>query len=294
VRKKGVSMRIVVSLLVILIPFCRLGGKVLTVGKDSKYLSPHDAVSEAQNGDTVVITEGIYEFEKAISIFEKQDLTVKGKGDVRLICSNMEDNVFWIINSKNITVRGVRAKHANPTEDERCYGNVFGIDCSDDIIIEDCEIHGCGAIGVYIYISEDITLRNNYIHDNTIWAYQFDGVGFLKETSTIASLFLEGNTIENNGRRKDGLVVEEGFTIATFIGVEEGENTCFLFASEENGDTVRFFISDECEKCLDIENDPSGYIGSTMEIEWQLVESFIEERDDFITMKRIHDIVVLE
>ena len=238
--------------------------------------------------------EGIYEFEEAIYISEKKNIIVEGKGDVQLLCNNMDDNVFWIVSSRDVIVRNVRTRHTDPTEDERCYGNVFGIDSSDDIIIEDCEIDGCGAIGVYICVSDNVTLKNNHIHDNTIWAFQFDGVGFLEEVHTIAGLFLEGNLIENNGTYSDGLVLEEGFTVATFIGTEEVDYLYFLLVSQESGDTVSYLISSACENCFDVGNASISYIGTTMEIEWEEVEVYIEEIGEVLVVKRIRDIVILD
>jgi parallel beta-helix repeat protein len=216
-----------------------------------------------------------------------------GKGDVQLLCDNMDDNVCWITGCSSITIQGVHARHTNPTEDERCYGNVFGIDSSDDIKIINCEIHGCGAIGVYVYNSDNVELRDNHIHDNRFWAVQFEGEGLLSEDHQIEGLTLEGNTMERNGCQ-EGVVYAEDFTIASFIGIEDVDYIYFLFKESEHGDTIRFLVSDECEECYPILHDPDGHRGVTMEIEWEEVGAIMLGTEECVRMKRIASILILD
>lgn len=268
-------------------------GATIKVGEGEKLNTPHEAVAIAAAGDTIVIGEGTYQFSDAISLFGLEEITIIGTGDVQLWCDNMNDNVFWISGCRGVTVQNVRARHTNPAKDERCYGNVFGIDSSDDIFITNCEIHGCGAIGVYVYNSDRVELRDNHIHDNWLWAVQFEGEGLNGEHHGIDGLTMEANILECNGCQ-EGAVYGEGFTIGSFIGVEDPDSIYFFFECDEQGDTLRFLVSGECENCFPLLQDPDEYRGATMEVEWDEVGIVFPGTEECGRIKRIRSILVLD
>lgn len=205
---------LIIFLLLILLPGCGCGCKTgvtsgitvsrppLVVGQGMEYATPHEAVKNCRDGDTILIMEGTYTFEKGLELFEKNNITILGREKVELVCTNMDDNVMWILTCNNIRIRNIKARHTNPTKEERCYGNVFALDSSTKVIIDDCEINGCGAIGVYASGCKDVLLRRNHIHNNSLWAVQHNGVGFLGEVDHIEDLRFLDNKIENNGRGK--------------------------------------------------------------------------------------------
>ncbi len=268
-------------------------GATLFVGEGEHYATPHEAVASVLDGDTIIINEGTYRFSKSIALCDLEGVVIMGKGDVYLLCDNMEDNVCWITGCRGITVRNVHAKHTDPAEDERCYGNVFGIDTAEDIVITDCEIHGCGAIGVYVYNSDSILLKDNHIHDNRFWAVQFEGRGLLDEDEMIEGLILEGNIMERNGCEED-VVYGEGFSIASFITIEEGDAIYAFFKEDETGDTLRFLVTEDCYECSPILYDAGEHRGETMEVEWEAVGIIIPGTDECVKIKRISSILILD
>ena len=171
----------------------------LVVGPGMAYSTPQEAVDACRDGDTILIMDGTYTFEKGIELFEKNNIKIIGRDNVELVCTNMDDNVMWIVTCSNITIKNIKARHTDPTKDERCYGNVFAIDTSRIITIENCDINGCGAIGVYSMGGSKIMLRQNHIHNNSLWAVQHNGVGYLQAVDNMDDLYFEDNIIENNG-----------------------------------------------------------------------------------------------
>jgi parallel beta-helix repeat protein len=268
-------------------------GTTLFVGKTEQYTTIQDAVTAASDGDTIMIKEGQYECDRAVEFFDRHHIVMCGSGNVVLTCSNMDDNVFWIINSSDITIRNLTARHTDPPEDALCVGNVFGIDSSDDIVIENCDIQGCGAIGVYIWNSMNIVLRNNYIHDNTIWAVEFEGLGFLSDDQDIDGLTFDGNRIENNGRP----VVDEfigGIIEAEFLGVEINSDVYLRFSDPADGSSIYFLHSPDCEKCTAIIADHNRYIGKYMRIEWQETYRHVQDEEGPSVVDVIVSLEILE
>jgi len=254
---------------VLLISFA--GAATLTVGEDEQFDTPQQAMDEVSDGDTILIRAGTYEFNDSIELWGHSDIWILGEEGTTLICDSEIDNVMWIINCDRITVSGLTATHTEPTEDERCYGNVFGIDGCDDITIENCEINGCGAIGVYTNLVDGIVLRNNFIHDNTLWAVQHEGNDLLLENHYIDGLTMEGNTILNNGGRQLDMVYCAGSSSAEFEGVlNENGYLIFLFRNPAGERIDSCYVVPGCERpWLEIYQNPEDYTGRILEYEWR-------------------------
>jgi len=247
------------------------GATTLTVGEGEQFSTPQQAIDEVMDGDTILIRAGKYEFNDSIELWGHSDIWIFGEEGTRLICDSQVENVMWIINSDRITVSGISATHTEPADDERCYGNVFGIDGCDDITIENCEINGCGAIGVYTLLVDGIVLRNNFIHDNTLWAVQHEGNDLLLESHYIDGLTMEGNTILNNGGRKLDIVYSEGTETAEFAGVNNDHGyLIFQFRNPAGNRIDSCYVVPGCEgSWLEIYQNPEDYMGMILEYEWR-------------------------
>ena len=172
------------------------------------YYDLHEMLDSCQNGDSLFIRTGEYYLSESLELWEKKNIVVTGEGFCKLIAQNTDDNVMWIITCENIEVRNIQATHTAPAEDERCYGNVFALDMGENVTIRNCDINGCGAIGVYIFGTENITLENNYIHDNTLWGVQDDGHGMVYPEESDNVHFIN-NRWDNNGYLNPDLVIED-------------------------------------------------------------------------------------
>lgn len=252
------------------------GAATLTVGEGEQFATPQQAVDAVADGDTILIRAGTYEFNDSIELWGHNDIWILGEEGSKLICDSEIDNVMWIINCDRITISGLSATHTEPTEDERCYGNVFGIDGCDDITIENCEINGCGTIGVYTNLVDGIVLRNNFIHDNTLWAVQHEGNNLLLEKHYIDGLIMEGNTILNNGGRQLDMVYSAGSTTAEFAGVNNEDGyLMFLFRNPAGERIDNCYVVPGCEgSWLEIYRNPEDYIGRILEYEWREVLTY--------------------
>lgn len=177
----------------------RFGDFSVTIGQSGNLDSLPEVLKTLRDGDTLKIAEGTYNLKSALEFWGMENIVVTGDGEVELICEDMNDNVIWIFNSENITLRNIKARHTDPPATAKCTGNVIGIDGCENVTIENCDINGCGAIGVYTFISSGITLRDNHIHNNSLFAVQHDGVGLQAATDSLAGIRFIDNMIENNG-----------------------------------------------------------------------------------------------
>jgi hypothetical protein len=171
----------------------------VTIGSSGNLDSLPIVLTTVREGDTIKFAAGTYELDAALQFWGVENLVIMGDGDVELVCTNKGDNVMTIINSQNVKVRNLKMRHADPPPGIFCTGNVIAVDGCRYIGIEDCELNGCGAIGVYAVITEKLTLKRNHIHNNSSYAVQADGIGVQAETDTLKNVRFVQNVIENNG-----------------------------------------------------------------------------------------------
>lgn len=260
------------------------GAATLRVGEGEQFATPQQAIDEVSDGDTIVIRAGIYEFNESIELRGHNDIWILGEEgprliydiSTRLICNSGINNVMWIINCDRITVSGLCATHTEPAEDQRCYGNVFGIDGCNDITIENCEINGCGAIGVYTNLVDGIVLRNNYIHDNTICAVQYYGQSLMMESNHLEGMTMEGNTILNNGGRRVDMLYCAGSPTGELAGVTNEDGFLrFIFKDLMYDDIDTCYVVPGCEgPWLEISLHPEEFIGSILDYSFREVEAY--------------------
>ena len=158
-----------------------------------------DAVQEERGAAFIKIREGEYVSDKEIDV-DKNDLTIEGLGKVKIQCTSMDANVFWT-EAYNLTFRNLQASHIKPEPYASCVGNVFTLDIGDNILIENCEINGCGRVGVYFNGgNQKTTLIDNWIHSNTLAAI-IDGEGahMYEEQPGHPYITFKNNKIEDNG-----------------------------------------------------------------------------------------------
>ncbi|MCD4701900.1 MAG: right-handed parallel beta-helix repeat-containing protein [Candidatus Aegiribacteria sp.] len=251
------------------------GATTLMVGEGEQFATPQQAIDAVSDSDTIFIKTGTYEFNDSIELWGHHDIWILGEEGSKLICNSQTDNVMWIINSDRITISGLSATHTEPSVDERCYGNVFGIDGCDDITIENCEINGCGAIGVYTNLLDGIVLKNNFIHDNMICAVQYYGHDLLAETSDLEGLTMEGNTILNNGGRRMDMLYCAGSSTGEFAGVTNEDGYLrFIFRDPMCEEKETYYVVSGCEgPWLEISMHPEEFIGSILDYSFREVEA---------------------
>ncbi|MBU0754639.1 MAG: right-handed parallel beta-helix repeat-containing protein, partial [Planctomycetes bacterium] len=155
--------------------------RTIVVAKDGsgdyRYLQP--AVDNAVAGDTVEVHPGLYlEYlipESGISIIgtSAYDVVIRDRRALDVIALEGVENVHLA----NLTL----AHLGGPT---LCSSPAITISKCADILIEGCDIIGCGREGVWCLNSSQITIRNNRIYDNVQ-----RGIGLIETTDF---------TVENN------------------------------------------------------------------------------------------------
>ncbi|NJO89442.1 MAG: right-handed parallel beta-helix repeat-containing protein [Chloroflexia bacterium] len=112
------------------------------------------------------------------------------------------------INAHFVKLRNLHLSHLN-AENAGCSGDVIMINsfsCSD-VTIENCDINGCGVVGVNLYATNrnsnlNYYFKNNSIHNNSTAAITINGESYQEEVNKFDGIVFENNKIWNNGSDK--------------------------------------------------------------------------------------------
>jgi hypothetical protein len=136
----------------------------------------------------VIIPHGTYILPKSL-IIPYDNMIIYCEPGTRILVDNSYDNVINIHGRKNIQIENAHLSHLRPRKYYACHGHVVDIENSENIKLYNCEINGCGAIGVGALKTDNLTIQNCWIHSNS-----FNAVAL----STCNEVLLVANIIENN------------------------------------------------------------------------------------------------
>ena len=180
-----------------------------TISMDTVYIGENRAIKSLQQyfssepkvkeNVCVIIDEGTY-YTKSLWI-DGKNVIIKGKDRVNIYCTSFIENVLWVT-GENITIENLHMKHFAPgsINFQNCSGRVIAFDNATNIIIDGCDLNGCGLAGLHDNGgNSNILIKNNYIHNNSVGAYT-DMSDVWQDAIPDHPVFrFENNRIKNNG-----------------------------------------------------------------------------------------------
>lgn len=147
-------------------------------------------------GYGVKSTDRYYWFEEfdgpALYITNLSNLTIRGGGETHddnvISATPRYANVLNFENCSNIMVTGFTAGHAE--EPGSCIGGVLRFINSQDVLVQDCGLFGCGTVGVIGESSKNMQIVGNDIYDCSV-----GGV----DVSNCENVNIDSNTFRNLG-----------------------------------------------------------------------------------------------
>ncbi len=167
---------------ILFIASCNLTKNIIKIDKYDSF-----SLSNIKSGSYVKLKKTTIILESHILIKEKSNITIDGNG-ATLIMKSMSDDVILIENSDNIVLKNFKATHIEPQGPTGCTGNVVHIEGGSNILIENCELNGCGIVGLAAYSTKGLKVVKNYIHKNSKYGIIYQG----------SSIEINKNTFENN------------------------------------------------------------------------------------------------
>jgi hypothetical protein len=172
--------------------------ETLVVGQGGRFREIQPAIEAAQSGDVIVIRSGTYTQAEPLYIDRKNGLEIRGEGQVVIACSEYEP-VIYITRSKRILISNIHGVHQvkDPSVGKGMCGpgaTIITAEACNGIVIQECELNGCGQTGFEGLGSDRIVLNGNYIHDNVHSAIELK----VNTTGTMPDIMISNNRIEDN------------------------------------------------------------------------------------------------
>ncbi|WP_020528000.1 parallel beta-helix domain-containing protein [Flexithrix dorotheae] len=153
-----------------------------------------NALIQAQPGDTLFFDEGVFEMDLGISILDKENIALVGKGHEKTIFSfaeqkkgasgaegilakNMKNVTFMdlavvettgdaikVQDSDGVIFMNVRTEWAGAKPENGAYG-LYPVTCSN-VLIDGCIAKGASDAGIYVGQSKNVIVRNCYAERN--------------------------------------------------------------------------------------------------------------------------------
>jgi len=158
----------------------------ITWSQDDVFRRIQTAAIEANDGDTIHLPEGRFEFKRSLSIDDKKNIVLKGKGVDKTIisykgqidgaegfkinrCQNIilqdftiqdaKGDCIKILNTEKLHMKNLKAEWTGkPSAKNGAYA-LYPVSCNG-VLIEDCVAIGASDAGIYVGQSHDVTVRN--------------------------------------------------------------------------------------------------------------------------------------
>jgi parallel beta-helix repeat protein len=189
-------MRILVLCLLTLFTACKKKPTVLDVSQlpvasEEQIEKLMEQFIDAKDGSTITIPEGFFELPGQLILDKVNNVTVKGAGMFQTVLSfktmktggeGMKISGNHIIledftvtdapgdnlktqNCEGITFRRVNATWTHGKKSENGTYGIYPVQCKN-VLVEYCEVSHSRDAGIYVGQSENIVVRNNYVHQN--------------------------------------------------------------------------------------------------------------------------------
>ena len=147
--------------------------KALPPLQESK-VSLQSLIDKAEDGAVVKVPRARYVSENSVVIKSRGRLTVRCEKGTEILCSDVNKDVLQITGSSQVTVEGALLRHTKPLGAYACHGSVVRVEKSTSVTIAQCELNGCGAVGLYASGSKTLVLSKCLVQKNSFTALYLD------------------------------------------------------------------------------------------------------------------------
>lgn len=179
--------------------------QTVRIGPDEKWKTLNLYFEDAETKKTnvhFILDDLVFYDEKGIWI-EGKNLIIEGGENTRLYCESESDNVMQLSWATNVTLKNLKMMHKaeNLSADySNCTGRVLAFDGSTDIVVDGCDLNGCGLAGLHDNTgNKNILVRNTKIHNCSLGAYTDINENVWQEPTDHEVFTFENTEMYNNG-----------------------------------------------------------------------------------------------
>ena len=130
------------------------------------YVEPH-----MQSGEPTLVSESVFDGHQ-LTIVNLRNVTISGSDDCHIVVDPAYAYVLNFVQCQNIRIENVTMGH---TVEGYCTGGVVGMYRCSDMVIDACDLYGCGAYGLVADTTRDVTMTRTIIRDCSYGIMQLFG-----------------------------------------------------------------------------------------------------------------------
>lgn len=127
-------------------------------------------IDAARDGQELVIPYGTYTLEQGLKLTGRRNFTITAQPGTRILVDDVMEDVISIESSDSIRIENLCLRHVEPLKEYECHGACIRFNGCRNVVVENCELNGCGAFGVAADNTDDLLVRGCYIHHNSFTA----------------------------------------------------------------------------------------------------------------------------
>ena len=212
------------------------------------YVEPH-----MQSGEPTLVSESVFDGNQ-LTVVNLRNETISGSDDCHIVVDPAYAYVLNFVQCQNIRIENVTMGH---TVEGYCTGGVVGMYRCSDMVIDSCDLYGCGAYGLVADTTQGVTMTRTIIRDCSYGIMQLFGCS--------GATFSECSFYRN--REYSLVTVDAGCSDVLFEACRFFENRGLLFDLQS-----RIQLS----SCGIVHNDP-GALGD--------FRNYVQQLDDETTIR---------
>lgn len=124
-----------------------------------------EALNNLKSGDQLILAPGEYELKETVSLINLDNVRIIGYG-ASIIQEGSSIDVMEIKSCTNIFLEGIHLTHKK-MDHNRCIGRVLVVQNSDGLTAQTVKLNGCGSVGLFANSSNNISIDNSRIFQNS-------------------------------------------------------------------------------------------------------------------------------
>ena len=125
-------------------------------------------IDRTPDGGTVRVPKARFVLKRGLVVENRRNLHLECEPGSQILVDDIGADVIEIAGSEGIRISGAFFRHLKPLKGYECHGDVVKLRNSTDVMIENSELDGCGAIGLSAWQSNNLTVRNCLIAHNSL------------------------------------------------------------------------------------------------------------------------------
>ncbi|MBA3707726.1 MAG: right-handed parallel beta-helix repeat-containing protein [Planctomycetes bacterium] len=174
---------------------------VTALAEDDHPLSQLQELIDGANDDSIItVTRGRYVGPTSLLITQRAKLTLDCEIGTEILVDDVNQHVVAISASSAITIDGALLRHVKPLTEYQCHGNVVNVEGCTGVTISNCDINGCGAIGVSVEGCTGVAIVDSFVHENTFNAFYLrssSDIDILRDMITDNANIMQAYQVEN-------------------------------------------------------------------------------------------------